>query len=183
MVERFNRTLKTKMWKYFTRHNTKKYIDILPALVTSYNNSKHRIIKMSPSQVNSDNEAMLRSKMYDNVFTKSPMFRFKIGDYVKIKIHKKPFEKGYIQNWSSDTYIVHEKHATKPVTYRVKQVDGKEILGTYYHHQLQHVAKPALDILSQIEIVRSDSNRYFIHYKEWDARFDEWIQKDELNNI
>ena len=36
IVERFNRTLKGKMWKYFTANNTLKYIDILQKLVKSY---------------------------------------------------------------------------------------------------------------------------------------------------
>ena len=41
VVEQFNRTLKTKMWKYFTRNNTQVYIDVLDDLVWSYNHSYH----------------------------------------------------------------------------------------------------------------------------------------------
>ena len=33
VVERFNRTLKTRMWKYFTAKNTRVYIDILQDIV------------------------------------------------------------------------------------------------------------------------------------------------------
>src|ERR1700755_1427738 len=50
VVERFNRTLKSKMWKYFTQNKTKKWIDILPDLVKNYNRSDHRSIKMTPKQ-------------------------------------------------------------------------------------------------------------------------------------
>ena len=42
VIERFNRTLKSRMWKYFSANNTYKYIDILPDLIERYNNSKHR---------------------------------------------------------------------------------------------------------------------------------------------
>ncbi|GFW01825.1 uncharacterized transposon-derived protein F54H12.3 [Trichonephila clavipes] len=49
IVERFNRTLKTKMWKYFTEMNTKCYIDVLGKLVYSYNHTWHRSIRMEPS--------------------------------------------------------------------------------------------------------------------------------------
>ena len=52
IVERFNRTLKGKMWKYFTANNTLKYIDILQKLVKSYNSSRHRSIGMRPVDVN-----------------------------------------------------------------------------------------------------------------------------------
>ena len=48
IVERFNRTLKTKMWKYFTAKNTVHYLDVLPEVV-SYNSTYHRSIKMAPN--------------------------------------------------------------------------------------------------------------------------------------
>ena len=48
-VERFNRTLKCKMWRYFTYTRKKRYVDTLDDLVLSYNSSKHRPIRMSPS--------------------------------------------------------------------------------------------------------------------------------------
>ena len=38
-VERFNRTLKVKMWKYFTAKNTLKYIDVLKKSLYSYETS------------------------------------------------------------------------------------------------------------------------------------------------
>lgn len=58
VIERFNRTLKNKMYRYFTYKNTWKYVDVLPNLVKAYNNSFHRSIKMKPSQVNKRNEAV-----------------------------------------------------------------------------------------------------------------------------
>ena len=44
VVERFNCTLKTRMWKYFTAKNTRVYIDILQEILQGYNNSYHRSI-------------------------------------------------------------------------------------------------------------------------------------------
>ena len=48
VVERWNRTMKEKMFKYFSANNTKKYIDVLDEIVNSYNNTKHSSIKMTP---------------------------------------------------------------------------------------------------------------------------------------
>ena len=56
IVERFNRTLKTRMWRYFTKHQTWRYIDVLHDLVDSYNNTPHRGISMVPSQVSAKNQ-------------------------------------------------------------------------------------------------------------------------------
>ena len=41
IVERWNRTMKNIMWKYFTANNTQQYIDVLPSMVEKYNNKYH----------------------------------------------------------------------------------------------------------------------------------------------
>ena len=48
IVEWLIRTLKTKMWRYFTAKKTMRYIDIFLDLVYSYNHSVHRSIKTKP---------------------------------------------------------------------------------------------------------------------------------------
>ena len=48
VVERFNRTLIERMWRYFSANNTHRYYDILDTLISSYNAKYHRSIKMSP---------------------------------------------------------------------------------------------------------------------------------------
>jgi len=64
VVERFNRTLKTKMFRYFTYANTRRYLDVLDDLLNSYNNTHHRSIGMAPSEVNADNEDVDRARLY-----------------------------------------------------------------------------------------------------------------------
>ena len=51
IVERFNRTLKPKMWRYFTNNSTHGYLDVLPKLAKSYKESYHSKIKANPSDV------------------------------------------------------------------------------------------------------------------------------------
>ena len=48
VVERWIRTMKEKIWKYFSANSTDVYIDALPDLVKEYNNARHSSIKMSP---------------------------------------------------------------------------------------------------------------------------------------
>ena len=47
VIERFNRTIKDNIFKYFTATSTRKYIDVLDTLVDQYNNTVHSSIKMS----------------------------------------------------------------------------------------------------------------------------------------
>lgn len=46
VVERFNRTLKTRMWRYLHFKNTLRYINVLKDIVSAYNNSYHRTINL-----------------------------------------------------------------------------------------------------------------------------------------
>jgi len=48
VVEHWNRTMKEKMFRYFTTNNTNKYIDVLDDFVDKYNNTWHSSIKMTP---------------------------------------------------------------------------------------------------------------------------------------
>ena len=41
MVERFNRTLRTKLTKYFTHINKKLWYDVLDKIINTYNNTEH----------------------------------------------------------------------------------------------------------------------------------------------
>ena len=66
IVERFNRTLKTRMWRYFTKNQTLRYVDVLQDFVRSYNNTYHRSIGMAPSAVNGANQEMVWQRMYDH---------------------------------------------------------------------------------------------------------------------
>ena len=64
MAERFNRTLKGRMWKYFTANNTYRYLDVLDDLLFAYNHAKHRTIGMAPADVTKADELKLWMRMY-----------------------------------------------------------------------------------------------------------------------
>ena len=64
IVERFNRTLKTSMWKYFYSKETYKWVDILDELVNNYNQTKHISILMKPTDVNKSNKGQVWITLY-----------------------------------------------------------------------------------------------------------------------
>ncbi|GFY27126.1 putative uncharacterized transposon-derived protein F54H12.3 [Trichonephila clavipes] len=133
--ERFNRTLKTKMWKYFTEFNTKNYIDAIDKLIHSYNHSYHRSIKTEPVSVSRHNRKQVLKKLYGGLRNEKPKApRIKIGDVVRINKQKLHFEKGYEQNWRRELFIV-LKSQRIPIVYRLKDLQGEEIKGTYYTMQ------------------------------------------------
>ena len=143
IVERVIRTIKNKMFKYFTANDTLKYIDVLDELVSGYNNKYHRTIQMAPSQVNKRNEKKLWNKLYGDYLkkqTKGKTKKFKTGDTVVITKKRKPFSKSYLPQWSEEKYMVIDELNTDPPVWRLMSLDTNEILKPrFYTHELQKV--------------------------------------------
>ena len=81
-AERFVRTLKTKNYKYMTSVSKNVYIDKLDDIVSEYNNTYYRTIKMKPVDVKDNTYIDFKN----NVNDKDP--KFKVGDHVKISKYK-----------------------------------------------------------------------------------------------
>ena len=114
VVERFNRTFKTKMWKYFTHNSTTHYVDVLDDLLHSYNRTRLRTIGCAPIEVTKENESTIRERMYGKeVDSKSPA-KFKIGDKVRISKTRRAFDKGCLSNWTKEIFTVTQVIDTKP---------------------------------------------------------------------
>ena len=71
VVERFNRTLKEHMYRYFTARNTYRYVDPLPALMQGYNVTNHRSIGMPPREVTWANQRQVWQRLYNQSINQS----------------------------------------------------------------------------------------------------------------
>ncbi len=139
VVERFNRTLKTKMWRYFTARNTYRYIDVLKDLLFSYNNSNHRSIVIAPSSVTKENENVIWQKLYGDIRPKRVTYKYEVGDSVRISRAKAVFEKGYVINWTEEIFTIAKRIPRDPVVYKIKDYKGEVLEGLIYEAELQKV--------------------------------------------
>ena len=109
VVERFNRTIKTRMWRYLTAVNSKRYIDTIQDLIKSYNNSYHRSIKMRPTEVTRENEDTVFKTLYDlKARNEKIVFKYKIGDIVRVSKARGVFTKGYEQTYTHEFFTIAE---------------------------------------------------------------------------
>ena len=83
-----------RMWRYFTKKQTIRYVDALQDFVRSYNDSYHRSIGMAPSAVNGANQETVWQRLYGNDGGGTPKYR--VGYRVRISKAKRHFEKGYM---------------------------------------------------------------------------------------
>ena len=106
------------------------YIDKLDDMVSGYNNTYHRTIKMKPVDVEDNTHIDFEEEVND----KDPKFKF--GDHVRISKYKNIFAKGYTASWSEEVFVVKIKN-TVPWTYVINYLNGEEIIGTFYEKELQ----------------------------------------------
>ena len=131
IAKSFIRTSKTKMYKYTTSVSKNVYIDKSDDIVNEYNNTYHRTIKVKPVDVK--NNAYIDSGKEVN--DKDP--KFKVGEHVRISKYKNIFAKGYTPNWSEKVFVIKEVKNTVPWTYVISDLNGKEIIETFYEKELQ----------------------------------------------
>ena len=139
IVERVIRTIKEKLYRYFTYTKSVKYIDIIDDIVDSYNATYHRTIKMAPNQVNFSNEQNIWENLYLFNNNKPLNFNFKIGDHVRLSKVKEVFTKGYIKKWTTEIFIINKQVPRYPPVYKVKDLKGEEISGVFYEEELQKI--------------------------------------------
>ena len=131
VAQRFIRTLKGENYKYMTSISKNVYIDKLDDIVDKYNSTYHTTIKMKPIDVK-DNIYINTSKEINN---KDP--KFKVGDHVRISKYRNIFAKGYMPNWSEEVFVIKKVKNTVPWTYVINDLNGEEIIGTFYEKELQ----------------------------------------------
>ena len=138
VVERFNRTLRSKMWRYFTHVKTERYMNVLKAIVQSYNDTVHSTTDMAPAKVNVMNGEQVWRKVYGyKPEIKKP--KYKVNDVVRISKAKATFEKGYRTNWTREKFKIVKVYKRREPEYRLEDLQGESIIGTFVEGELQRV--------------------------------------------
>ena len=184
VVERFNRTLKTNMWKRFTAENTRNWINMLDTLMNDYNNKYHRTIKMTPTKASlKENEIDVfnNQKYIPRTDIKS---KFKVGDKVRLSRTKAVFEKGYLPNWSEEIYEIVQVKNTNPFTYILKDMNGEVLSGSFYNEELQKTKQEVFRIEKIIRKKKIKGVEYgLVKWLGYNENFNSWEPISELEKI
>lgn len=180
IVERFNRTLKSRMWKQFSLRGSYKWTDILDPLLKEYNErSVHRIIGMAPAEVTEDHTSTILRRIERNAPSppvKKP--KFKIGDHVRLSKVKSLFEKGYTPNWGTEVFRVVSVRPTRPVTYCLEDLNGVPVKGGFYSEELQKTKFK--DIYLVEKVLRRNKDKAYVKWLGFDSSHNSWINTREV---
>lgn len=189
VVERFNRTLKSRIWTYFTANNTKRYVNTLGDITSAYNNSVHRSIRMRPADV--DNEQAAQKAWYHlfyratsgNSSKQRKPTTLPVNQRVRITKWKGNFEKGYMPNWSREHFTV-SRHKQHPQSiYNIRDMSGEPIEGAFYNTELQPVTRNRLEVervLQHRGRRGSAQHQTLVKWRGWPDKFNHWIPNRDL---
>ena len=144
------------------------YIDNLDDIVNKYDNTYHSIMKMKSANVKSNTYIDSSKEIND----KNP--KFKIGDNVRISKYKNVFAKGYTPNWSENLFVTKKVKNTVLWTNVNNDLNGEEIVGTFYENELQKTNQKEFRIE---KIIKKKGNKLYVKWKRYDNSFNSWINK------
>ena len=176
IVERFNRTLKEKMYREFTARGSYEWVSLLPGLVRVYNNTVHSTIGMKPKDVRKKHVNIIRRRLNQKSKSKKP--KFKVGDRVRISKYKKTFKKGYLPNWSNEVFQNFAVKPTTPVTYILQDKKGEILKGGFYEQEI--LKSNTGDIYLVESVIRKKGNKALVRWAGFDKSHDSWVPISEL---
>ena len=136
-----------------------------------YNNTYRRTIKMKPVDVKYDTYIDFEKEVND----RNP--KFKVGDHVRISKYKTIFAKGYTPNWSEEVFVISKIKNTVPLTYVINDLNGEEIIVTFYEKELKKTNQKEFRIEKKI---KRKGDKLYVKQKVYDDSFNSWIDKKYL---
>ena len=140
VAERALRTIKGRVYRYFSEKNTHNWVQALPKVLDAINHSVCRVTQMRPVDINQNNWKPLWDKLYGPCFEDGGRpARFKAGDHVRIDMHQEKFGRGFHTQYSDEIFTIAKAKPggpQRPSYYKLVDRKGTEIKGVFYNENL-----------------------------------------------
>lgn len=187
LVERFNRTLKARMWKHFTAENSMVWTEALQDVTHAYNYSIHRSISRRPAEVSAEDVDEMREEMYNRKNPPKDRDDIRVGQAVRISKVKSIFAKSYLPSWTEEIFTVDAiQRKNKPITYRLKDYNGEVLQGGFYRQEIQPVIKKDDVYLVESVIRKRQRNGEIwclVKWKGYPNAFNSWVRKNDMQDV
>lgn len=169
VVERWNQTLMKALHKHFTHERQKlkerakkskrtfdeddmkyNWTDVIDQIIENYNNRWHKSLKMSPNEVNDENEVdIIKQRVIQNQYrcydkTMEKKKTYEIGEKVFYSYAKSTVGgKSYVRQWSDKVTVITKRYREGNIwAYELKYLKtGEKLQGRFYHHELKRTPK------------------------------------------
>ena len=92
--------------------------------------------------------------------------KFKVDDHVRISKYKNNFAKGYMPNWSEEIFFISKIKNTVPWTYVINDLNGEEIIGTFYENEFQKTNQKKFRIG---KVLKKKGDKLYVKWKGYNS--------------
>ena len=80
-------------------------------------------------------------------------------------------------NWSEEVFVIKKVKNTVPWTCVIDDLNGEEIIGTFYEKELQKANQEEFRIE---KVIKRKGNKIYVKWKGYNNPFNNWIDKASL---
>jgi hypothetical protein len=187
-AERVIRTLKGKIYRFFTDRQTHKYINYLDDIVDGYLNTVHNGTDMRPVDITTKNEQDIYEKLYlpqQVAEEKKPLkYKFEIGDKVNLLMDRSAFNKGYKETYFQEIFEIGRRTPTQPPRYKLVDLLKEELTGSFYEQQLVKVMYNTSGLFRIEKVMRYrktvKGKEALVRWQGYPAKFDTWMDVGDI---
>ena len=190
VVERFNLTIQTLLYKMMAKNNSLEWTKFVGPAMHIYLNRKHRTIKMSPLEAEEVvNQSIVRRTYYEKYMKaglKQKKPKYKVGDSVRIWKERGTFHRGYMEDFTREHFTISKVLINLPVPrYKLNDYNGDEIVGSFFEDELVHY-NPSEFYESEVVQQRKTKKRgleYLVHYIGYPDSMNQWVKASDMKNL
>ena len=187
MAERANRSVKERLYRYFTHANTRTWLAVIQPIVDAINNSPCSSLGgLRPMDVTFDNAGEVREAVKEKFIPKKSGSReYKVGDYVRIERYKHAFQKGYEPNFTSEVFCISElRRSPFPITYHLTDQNGETLKGWFYAQDLSLVKAVESQTWAIERVLEKRKSRRgeecLVQWKGFSKEYNSWIPASSI---
>jgi hypothetical protein len=188
-AERAVRTVKARLYKHFTKTERTNWISVLDDVADSLNSTPHSTTGMAANDISIENEREVYEKVYLPIELKREkepiVYKFRKGDKVHISSVRGVFNKGYKPRFSQEIFVIAARLPTHPPRYRLKDLNGEAILGSYYAPEmiLAQVDEDLSYVINKVirRKVVDGKKLALISWKHYSDKFNSWIPDTDIH--
>jgi len=181
VVESAHKTIRDRLYKYFTYKITYRYIDVLPKFFKDYNDTVLSATGMAPSRVtDSDDLAIWKRMEARRRGVRVAKAEFRVGQHVRISRGKVKFAKSAERNFSTEIFRIAKVIERRPrPLYQLEDLNGTPIEGQFYLEELTRFRVTRRKVYKIDKILNKRVRRgileYLVRWRGYSKDFDSRI--------
>jgi hypothetical protein len=173
---------------YMTENETFRYVDVLDALVSSYNNRGHSTLQfLTPNEAEkSGNRGKVLCALnlhYSKALNAKKEPTLSVGQTVRVAKLRDKMTRGYQERFNQEHFKIVEVLTRQPVVmYKLQSMNNHEIVeGGFYKNELQVIDGDVFKVERVLKSrIRNKKKELYIRWKGFSDQHDSWEPAENI---